>query len=308
MKGLSKMHIILVIIMSTANICNSVITKSFGPRKMVTRLKSHGCIDAYMSPARPSLDDVERISKGLAAKKRGVGSRQVPHRLNEDERKEWDLSKKRKFLILRGTGYRRERGDAPLANIYRNLCDAKAIPCISIVKKLGISITSGGNAAENQTLEDIVTVDFSTLRTTEIKHLVKLCLSKCSTNEHISFSGDETDTADIKRENGDSQILPEAVYNFTSITSIHDFSDLSAILGWSVNNGSNKLNKTKIVDDILFPDNTDSDSSDISRKPYDLDFDSDPIWRIPVYGLQVKFSSRSESKLYAEMIANELIN
>jgi hypothetical protein len=32
--------------------------------------------------SRPSLDDIERISKGLAATKRGVGSRMVPHRLN----------------------------------------------------------------------------------------------------------------------------------------------------------------------------------------------------------------------------------
>jgi len=38
---------------------------------------------------RPSIDDVERISKGLAAKRRGTGSRAVPHRLNEAERKEW---------------------------------------------------------------------------------------------------------------------------------------------------------------------------------------------------------------------------
>lgn len=36
---------------------------------------------------RPSLDDVERLSKGLAAKKRGTGSRAVCHRLNESERK-----------------------------------------------------------------------------------------------------------------------------------------------------------------------------------------------------------------------------
>jgi len=32
--------------------------------------------------SRPSLDDIERISKGMAATKRGVGSRMVPHRLN----------------------------------------------------------------------------------------------------------------------------------------------------------------------------------------------------------------------------------
>jgi len=79
--------------------------------------------------SRPSLDDIERISKGLAATKRGVGSRMVPHRLNNAERIEWDLAKSRKFLQLRGTGWRKERGDSPLANIYRNYCDSQAIPC-----------------------------------------------------------------------------------------------------------------------------------------------------------------------------------
>lgn len=67
---------------------------------------------------RPSLDDVERISKGEAqtvavlsrlhaqniccthpagdgAKRRGTGSRQVPHRLNADERKQYDLAKQK---------------------------------------------------------------------------------------------------------------------------------------------------------------------------------------------------------------------
>ena len=46
-------------------------------------------------PIRPSLDDVEKISYGQAAKKRGIGSRGVPHRLNAEERSEWDLAKKR---------------------------------------------------------------------------------------------------------------------------------------------------------------------------------------------------------------------
>lgn len=39
------------------------------------------------SAGRPSLDDVERLSRGQAAKKRGTGSRGVCHRLNESERK-----------------------------------------------------------------------------------------------------------------------------------------------------------------------------------------------------------------------------
>lgn len=39
------------------------------------------------SAGRPTLDDVERLSRGQAAKKRGTGSRAVCHRLNESERK-----------------------------------------------------------------------------------------------------------------------------------------------------------------------------------------------------------------------------
>lgn len=47
------------------------------------------------SKGRPSIDDVERLSRGEGAKRRGVGSREVPHRLNADERVQFDLAKKR---------------------------------------------------------------------------------------------------------------------------------------------------------------------------------------------------------------------
>ena len=86
---------------------------------------------ASKTGVRPSLDDVERISRGDAAKRRGTGSRMVPHRLNQLERKEWVLAKKRRFLLLRGSGYRKERGASPLANIYRQFCDAQV--CISVL-------------------------------------------------------------------------------------------------------------------------------------------------------------------------------
>ena len=113
---------------------------------------------------RPLLDDIERLSRGEAAKRRGTGSRQVPHRLNSMERKEWELAKVRRFLMLRGTGYRRERGDSPLANIYRNYCDATSVPCISIIRNLGIDSV------------DQVVVDFSPLRTLDgIGTLVQYC-------------------------------------------------------------------------------------------------------------------------------------
>lgn len=47
------------------------------------------------SGGRPSLQDVENISRGDAAKSRGTGSRQVPHRLNAEERKLYDLAKQK---------------------------------------------------------------------------------------------------------------------------------------------------------------------------------------------------------------------
>jgi hypothetical protein len=104
-----------------------------------------------LEPSRPSLDDVQRISEGKAARTRGWGSRQVPHRLNQEERSLYDRAKERGFLTLRGTGYRKERKGSPCANIWRQLSDAKARPCILVEQgPLG---------------DDVVTLDLSTLRT-----------------------------------------------------------------------------------------------------------------------------------------------
>jgi hypothetical protein len=113
----------------------------------------NGCICAQSKVFRPSLDDIERISRGQASKNRGVGSRVVPHRLNESERKEWEISKRRRFVCLRGTGWRRERGDSPLANSFRNYCDALGIPNINFLRAIGVDKAI-----------DTVIVDFSTLR------------------------------------------------------------------------------------------------------------------------------------------------
>ena len=48
---------------------------------------------AASSSGRPTLEDVERLTRGEAAKRRGTGNRQVPHRLNEAERLAWELAK-----------------------------------------------------------------------------------------------------------------------------------------------------------------------------------------------------------------------
>ena len=133
------------------------------------------CLFASKVSVRPTLDDVERISRGEAAKRRGTGSRAVPHRLNQMERKEWDLAKKRRYMLLRGSGYRKERGASPLANIYRQLCDAVGVVCITVARGVG-----------NPPLDEVV-VDFSPLRTTDVAALAQECLD--AARQFASFQG-----------------------------------------------------------------------------------------------------------------------
>ena len=63
------------------------------------------------------------------------------------------------FLTLKGSGYRAERKGSPLANIYRQWCDASCIPCILIEQGLGSNP------------DDTVLVDFSPLRRPEVSQV-----------------------------------------------------------------------------------------------------------------------------------------
>jgi hypothetical protein len=101
---------------------------------------------------RPSKDDVDRISWGKPSKKKGVGSRGTPHRLNEAERAEYDRAKARGYVEVAGSAWRKERRDAPLLNTWRNWCDAVAAPAISVQK---------GDV-------DLVVVDLSPLRRADL--------------------------------------------------------------------------------------------------------------------------------------------
>jgi hypothetical protein len=80
-------------------------------------LRTRRCLREYSvtraaAPAagRADVADVERLTRGEAAKRRGTGSREVPHRLNAEERAVWDLAKVRCVLHwtrvheLRGMG------------------------------------------------------------------------------------------------------------------------------------------------------------------------------------------------------------
>ena len=79
---------------------------------------------------RPALDDVERLARGGATRRRGVGSRRVPHRLNREELELYQLAVRKGFALLEGSGHRVERGGAPLLNTLRQRADALATPLV----------------------------------------------------------------------------------------------------------------------------------------------------------------------------------
>lgn len=83
---------------------------------------------------RPTADDVDRISWGKPAKKKMTGSRGVPHRLNQDERMLYDMARRKGFLEMAGSGWRKQRRGAPLANTYRSWCDSQGVPGLTLHK------------------------------------------------------------------------------------------------------------------------------------------------------------------------------
>mmetsp|Transcript_32916 Transcript_32916/g.104226 ORF Transcript_32916/g.104226 Transcript_32916/m.104226 type:complete len:230 (-) Transcript_32916:26-715(-) len=127
---------------------------------------------------RPTVDDVDRISWGKPAKKKGTGSRGVPHRLNEDERQLYDIARRKGFLEVGGSGWRSQRREAPLGNTYRSFCDARG--CASIV----VHKSQDGN-------EDVVAVDLSPLRLPEtFDKVVARCAADVAGASDAQVDGD----------------------------------------------------------------------------------------------------------------------
>ncbi|KAG2501769.1 hypothetical protein HYH03_000269 [Edaphochlamys debaryana] len=124
---------------------------------------------------RPSLDDVESISRGGPAKVRGTGSRNIPHRLNAEERELYLLAKQRGYLTVRGTAYRKERKGSPLANIFRQWCDARGAVCVVIEQ--ATATTPGASGGSGSGAGDRVVVDLSPLRREDTEAVEALLLS-----------------------------------------------------------------------------------------------------------------------------------
>ena len=81
---------------------------------------------------RPTLDDVERLARGDATKRRGIGSRRIPHRLNMEERRAYEVALRTGYAVLDGSGHRRHKDakGTPLLNILRQRADALSRPLV----------------------------------------------------------------------------------------------------------------------------------------------------------------------------------
>ena len=143
---------------------------------------------------RPTVNDVERISWGKPAKKKGTGSRGVPHRLNEDERFLFDLARQNGFLQVAGSAWRSQRRDAPILNTYRSLCDARAQVAIVLHK---------GNTG----MDELV-VDLSPLRLpTTFNEVAAKCLEEQPGGDFVGqgtvMDGDDEEEEETVQQNDD---------------------------------------------------------------------------------------------------------
>lgn len=127
---------------------------------------------------RPTVQDVERISWGKPAKQKGTGSRGVPHRLNDEERQQFDRARQKGFLEVAGSAWRSQRREAPLLNTHRSLCDARG--------QASIVLHKGSTDAD-----DAVVVDISPLRAPETFHRIAQVLLEHHAGGQITAAADQ---------------------------------------------------------------------------------------------------------------------
>eukprot|EP00986_Skeletonema_menzelii_P017243 scaffold18456_cov155-Skeletonema_menzelii.AAC.5 len=176
---------------------------------------------------RPDVRDVERISFGQPAKKKGTGSRGIPHRLNEDERRSFDQARRQGFLQVTGSAWRSQRRDAPLLNTYRSLSDARGKPAIVLHK---LSPTSSGDN------EDKLVVDLSPLRFPEdfdtVGNELKAIVQAEYNLESFMYSGEEEEDSE---DEGLDIVETEDQYETRPIYQLPPF-----LVGWNVSRQDGK--------------------------------------------------------------------
>eukprot|EP00571_Detonula_confervacea_P006874 CAMPEP_0172318862 /NCGR_PEP_ID=MMETSP1058-20130122/36059_1 /TAXON_ID=83371 /ORGANISM="Detonula confervacea, Strain CCMP 353" /LENGTH=212 /DNA_ID=CAMNT_0013033783 /DNA_START=272 /DNA_END=910 /DNA_ORIENTATION=+ len=163
----------------------------------------------------------------MPAKKKRTGSRGVPHRLNEDERRAFDQARRQGFLQVTGSSWRSQRGDSPLLNSYRSLMDARGRPAIVLHK---LSPNSSGGVDNG----DMLVVDLSPLRLPDEferveQELKERVLAEYNVQSQIlelqeEISVDETDEIEIldgnANDDGDDDWETRPIYQLSP----HSFS------------------------------------------------------------------------------------
>jgi hypothetical protein len=149
---------------------------------------------------RPTVNDVERISFGKPAKKKGTGSRGVPHRLNEDERFQFDLGRSNGFLQVAGSAWRSQRREAPILNTYRSLCDAKGQVSIVLHK-------------QNDGIDELV-IDLSPLRLPDtFESVAHRCLEEYAGGEVIFQVAETLNTDGSDNEDESAPVVDQEKVN-----------------------------------------------------------------------------------------------
>ena len=219
---------------------------------------------------RPTLDDVQRLSEGRAAKTRGWGSRQVCHRLNADERKQYRMALEKGWLTLTGTGYRKERKGAPLANIYRQYCDARGILCVNV-------LLAG--------VESFVLVESSTVRRWQVDEARGLVVDGAVERE-IRACMDET----VEEEMKAMKAMKASGAPGTSVEYL-DGQALADVVPWTV---------------LAPPEIVENNTGEGLNAEIVAHFCSSAIWKVPVTVVGVRVSDRGLAKTLAKCVASSL--
>ena len=211
--------------------------------------------EANMECWRPTVDDVERISWGKPAKKKGTGSRGVPHRLNEEERALFAQARRKGFLEINANGWRKERRDAPLLNTYRSLCDARGQPSIVLHK--------------NRNGMDNLVADISPLRiSTKFAQIAEICRSKY-TGGIIIFQGrlsseiSGEDNQNRVHEDELDDVVEDAILSSFEIRPIYQLPPY--LIAWELSRP-----EAKALAKILAEDFQTKEEGKVSKKPVGL--------------------------------------
>jgi hypothetical protein len=187
---------------------------------------------------RPHVRDVENISWGLPAKKKkGTGSRGIPHRLNQEERLAFDQARRHGFLQVTGSAWRSQRRDAPLLNSYRSLMDARGRPMIVLHK---MNPNNPSSVISMSDSSDRLVVDLSPLRLPlefgriEMELKYRLMAEFNIDSQHID--SDDDDAEDIVEESDTGEKLDDDGWETRPIYQLPPHS-----LSWNVSRQQGKL-------------------------------------------------------------------